>query len=40
VFHVTATGDKHLLALGSFREFDVMTVSDCLQRVQGREAGR
>ena len=38
--HVLVTGDRHLLALGSFRGIDVMTVSDFLQRVQSRATGR
>ena len=29
---VIVSGDKHLLALGSFRGIEVMTVSDFLQR--------
>ena len=34
---VIVSGDKHLLALGSFRGIEVMTVSDFLQRGPGRE---
>ena len=34
------TGDKHLLAVGSFRGIEVMTVSEFLARVEGRAAGR
>jgi hypothetical protein len=37
---VLVTGDKHLLALGTFRGIDAMTVGDFLQRVQSRAAGR
>jgi putative PIN family toxin of toxin-antitoxin system len=33
---IIVTGDKHLLALGSFRGIDVMTVRDFLQRGRGR----
>jgi predicted nucleic acid-binding protein len=33
---VIVSGDKHLLALGSFRGIEVMTVSDFLQRGLGR----
>jgi predicted nucleic acid-binding protein len=33
---VIVSGDKHLLALGSFRGIEVMTVSDFLQRGPGR----
>jgi putative PIN family toxin of toxin-antitoxin system len=33
---VIVTGDKHLLALGSFRGIDIVTVSDFLGRVSRR----
>ena len=36
-FDVIVSGDKHLLALGSFRGIEVMTVSDFLQRGQGHQ---
>jgi uncharacterized protein len=34
---VIVSGDKHLIALGSFRGIKVMTVSDFLQRGPGRD---
>jgi predicted nucleic acid-binding protein len=34
---VIVTGDKHLLALGSFRGIDIVMVSDFLKRVSRRD---